>query len=168
MTKLYLVRHGETIDNARQVMQGQVQGQLNDTGIRQAEEVRDRLTGEHFDAIISSDLQRAVHTAQIIAAPHEMEVVTTSLLRERDWGDFTGRFIPSLKGEPWPDNVESLEHLLQRASRFLDFVRDGWPDGSVLAVGHGIVNKAIQAVLRGTEMRHVEKMKNAEVRILDI
>ena len=168
MTKLYLVRHGETIDNARQVMQGQVQGQLNDTGIRQAEEVRDRLTDERFDAFISSDLHRAVHTAEIIAAPHGMEVVTTPLLRERDWGDFTGRYIPSLKGEPWPDNVESLEHLLQRARSFLDFVRNGWPEGRVLAVGHGIVNKAIQAALRGVEMRHVEKMKNAEVRVLDI
>ena len=168
MTTLYLVRHGETIDNARQVMQGQRQGQLNETGIRQAEEVRDLLAGECFDAIISSDLRRALHTAEIIAAPHGMEVVTTPLLRERDWGDFTGRYIPSLKGAPWPDNVESMELLLQRASHFLDFVRNGWPDGRVLAVGHGIVNKAIQAVLRGVETRHVEKMKNAEVRVLDI
>lgn len=149
-------------------MQGQVQGELNETGILQAEEVRDRLIGEHFDAFISSDLYRAVHTAEIIAAPHGMEVVKTPLLRERDWGDFTGRFIPSLKGEPWPDNVESLACLQQRARRFLDFVRNGWPEGRVLAVGHGIVNKAIQAVLRGVEMRHVEKMKNAEVRVLDI
>ena len=41
MTTLYLVRHGETVDNARQIMQGQTQGELNENGIRQAEQVRD-------------------------------------------------------------------------------------------------------------------------------
>ena len=39
MTTLMLVRHGETVDNANRIMQGQTQGQLNETGIRQAEEV---------------------------------------------------------------------------------------------------------------------------------
>mgnify|MGYP002673943465 CR=1 FL=1 len=39
MTKLYLVRHGETMDNAAQIMQGQTPGRLNDVGIQQAEEV---------------------------------------------------------------------------------------------------------------------------------
>ena len=39
MTKLYLVRHGETVDNAAQIMQGQTPGKLNATGIAQAEEV---------------------------------------------------------------------------------------------------------------------------------
>ena len=166
MTTLFLVRHGETIDNARQVMQGQTQGQLNETGIHQAEEVRDRLATEHFDAILSSDLKRATDTAIIIAQPHGQHVVTTPLLRERDWGDFTGRYIPELKGEPWPPNVEPLPQLLDRARRFLDFIRQEYPDQTVLAVGHGIMNKAIQAVLRQCDMREVERMRNAEVRVL--
>ena len=38
MTTLYLIRHGETVDNARQLMQGQTQGELNETGIRQAQQ----------------------------------------------------------------------------------------------------------------------------------
>lgn len=168
MTTLYLVRHGETVDNARQVMQGQSQGQLNETGYAQAREVADRLRDVHFDAIIASDLRRSVQTAQIIAEPHQLPVVSTPLLRERDWGDFTGMFIPNLKGLEWPANVESLDHLLDRASQFLDFLRADYPGQTVLAVGHGIVNKAIQAVLFNKKMREVEKMLNAEVRVLGI
>ena len=168
MTTLYLVRHGETVDNARQVMQGQTQGRLNDEGIRQARELSERMAGEHFDAIVASDLLRAVQTARIVAAPHGLDVVTTALLRERDWGDFTGRFIPDLKDAPWPDNVESLEAMLERARLFLDLIRTNYPGQRVLAVGHGIINKAIQSVFYGQPMHKIEKMKNAEVRILGI
>ncbi len=169
MTKLYLVRHGETFDNERQIMQGQTQGELNPTGIRQAEALSRQLADISYDAIVASDLWRSVHTARILAEPHGLEVVTTPLLRERDWGSFTGRFIPNLKDvKPWPDDIESLPAMMDRAGRFLDYVRDNYPDCQVLAVGHGIINKAIQAVYWHKEMYEIEKMKNAEVRILDI
>ena len=168
MTQLYLVRHGETIDNARQLMQGQTQGCLNDTGRQQAEALSDALKDEHFDAVVSSDLRRAMQTATILAVPHGLPLVTTPLLRERDWGDFTGRYIPDLKGLDFPANVEPMDALLARARQFLDFVRQNYPDQRVLAVGHGIINKAVQAVHFGKKMREVEKMKNAEVRVLDI
>ncbi len=169
MTKLYLVRHGETFDNERQIMQGQTQGELNPTGIRQAEALSRQLADEHFDAVVASDLWRAVQTAQILAEPHHLPVVITPLLRERDWGSFTGRFIPGLKDiKPWPDDIESLPMMKERAARFLDFIREQYPNSQVLAVGHGITNKAIQAVYWDKEMHEIEKMKNAEVRILDI
>ena len=167
-TTLYLTRHGETVDNANQVMQGQVQGRLNEAGIRQAEELRDRLAGIPFDAFMASDLKRAIDTARIVAAPHGLDVVTTPLLRERDWGAFTGRYIPDLKDEPWPDDVEPQEQLLRRAGWFLDLVRENYGGKCVLAVGHGIVNKAIQAVHYGKQMREVERMANCEVRILEL
>ena len=97
MTTLYLVRHGETVDNANQIMQGQTQGQLNDNGIKQAQLFSDEWKDKPIDVIIASDLKRSIDTAQIIAEPHHLEVITTPLLRERDWGSFTGRFIPDLK-----------------------------------------------------------------------
>ena len=90
------------------------------------------------------------------------------MLRERDWGDFTGRYIPDLKDLPWPDNVEKLDHLLQRAHLFLKFILHEYKDQTVLAVGHGIVNKAIQAVYRGCQMKDVTRMTNAEVRMLEL
>ena len=169
MTTLYLARHGETYDNERQIMQGQTPGELNDNGIRQAEELSLQLADAPFDAVVASDLWRSVQTARIVAQPHALEVVTTPLLRERDWGSFTGRFIPDLKDiKPWPDDIESLEAMMARAGRFLDFIRTTYPNQTVLAVGHGIINKAIQAVFFHKEMHEIEKMKNAEVRVLDI
>ena len=166
-TTLYLTRHGETVDNARQLMQGQTQGQLNDVGVEQAEQLRERLAGTHFDAYVASDLKRAIDTARILAGPQQ-PIDTTPLLRERDWGSFTGRYIPDLKGEVWPDDIETLDDLLARAGRFLDFVRTRYQGKTVLAVGHGIVNKAIQAVYYGKQMRDVERMTNCEVRILEL
>ena len=168
MTTLYLVRHGETVDNVNQIMQGQTQGQLTENGIRQAEEVRDYMASEDFAAIIASDLKRSVDTANVIAEPHNLEVVQTPLLRERDWGGFTGRYIPELKGEKWPDDIETLENLLSRAGEFIAYVKKTYPGKKVLAVGHGIVNKAIQAVYYGKQMNEVQRMTNAEVRILEL
>ena len=70
MTKLYLVRHGETVDNAAQIMQGQTPGKLNATGIAQAEEVARKMANDHIDVFISSDLYRSIQTCEIIALPH--------------------------------------------------------------------------------------------------
>ena len=141
-------------------MQGQTQGELNEKGREQARQVAERLASEQIDAVIASDLHRAVQTAEYIAQPHHLEVTTTALMRERDWGSFTGRFIPDLKGEVWPDDIESEEALLLRARAFLLYIE------RVVAVGHGIFNKAVLAVYAKCPMREVQRMMNAEVRIL--
>ena len=168
MIKLYLVRHGETKDNVAKIMQGQRQGELTLAGARQIVELSVSLSGIRFDAIISSDLQRAYDSAQILGYRLNLSVHITSLLRERDWGDFTGRYIPDLKGQLMPDNVEKMEALLQRAKSFLDWVKTTFPDKTILAVGHGIINKAIQAVHYGKLTREIPKMSNAEYRILQL
>jgi probable phosphoglycerate mutase len=165
-TTIFLVRHGETVDNARQIMQGQTQGELNQRGREQAEQVAQRLASEPLDAIVASDLHRAIQTAEVIAEPHGLPVVTTPLLRERDWGSFTGRFIPDLRNEVWPDDIESEEALLERARSFLINMTATYPGKRVVAVGHGIINKAVLAVYAQCTMREVQRMMNAEVRIL--
>ncbi|MDE5572059.1 MAG: histidine phosphatase family protein [Prevotella sp.] len=165
-TIIFLVRHGETVDNARQIMQGQTQGCLNEKGREQARLVAKRLAGESLNAVVASDLQRAIQTAELLAEPHHLPVVTTPLLRERDWGGFTGRYIPDLKDEVWPDDVESEEALLLRARAFLLYIMATYPGGRVVAVGHGIINKAILAVYAQCPMREVQRMLNAEVRVL--
>ena len=166
MTTLYLVRHGETVDNANQIMQGQTQGELNENGIRQAHKVSEAWKDRPIDVVIASDLKRSIDTARIIAEPHGLEVVTTPLLRERDWGGFTGRYIPELKGEVWPDDIESEETLLLRARDFLLYLTATYPGKRVVAVGHGIINKAVLAVYARCTMREVQRMMNAEVRLL--
>lgn len=175
MTKLYLVRHGETVDNAAQILQGQTPGKLNEKGMEQAEEVARKMVNEHIDVFVSSDLYRSLQTCEIIAKPHfeegadvESKIVTTPLLRERDWGDFTGKFIPSLPKDPkdWPENIETLEKMKSRAQNFLTWLKVTYPDKVILAVGHGIINKAVQSVYYKRPMNQVEKMTNAEVRVL--
>ena len=168
MTTLYLVRHGETVDNANQIMQGQTQGELNDNGIKQARQFSDEWKDEAIDVVVASDLKRSIDTARIIAEPHNLEVITTPLLRERDWGGFTGRFIPDLKGEVWPDDIETLESLLSRAGEFIAYVKQTFPGKKVLAVGHGIINKAIQSVYYQKPMNEIQRMSNAEVRTLEL
>ncbi len=168
MTILYLVRHGETIDNVRQIMQGQTQGELTENGILQARQVAEELKDVDFEAVVASDLKRSIDTAKIVAAPHQLEVLTTPLLRERDWGGFTGRYIPDLKGEVWPDDIETLENLLSRAGEFIAYIRDTFPGKKVVAVGHGIINKAIQAVYYQKSMSEIQRMSNAEVRVLEL
>ena len=55
-------------------MQGQTQGELNEKGREQARQVAERLASEQIDAVIASDLHRAVQTAEYIAQPHHLEV----------------------------------------------------------------------------------------------
>lgn len=167
-TTLYLVRHGETVDNAAHIMQGQTPGELNDKGIAQAEEVAARMADHPIDVFVSSDLKRSIQTCEIIARPHHAEVITTPLLRERDWGSFTGKFIPSLPQDPkdWPDDIESIKSMKSRAQNFITWLRVTYPGKTILAVGHGIINKALQSVYFRRPMNEIEKMGNAEVRIL--
>jgi probable phosphoglycerate mutase len=166
MTKLYLVRHGETVANKAQILQGQRPGELNETGREQAREVREKMRHEAIDAFVSSDLQRAIETCQIIAEPHGRQIDETPLLRERDWGSFTDKFIPDLEGKEWPDDIETLEQLQARARNFITWLKVTYPNQTVLAVGHGIINKAIQSVYFNKPMNEVHRMDNAEVRIL--
>ena len=149
-------------------MQGQTQGELTEHGWEQAREVREAMHGRKIDAVVSSDLRRSVQTAQVIAEPHDLTVDQTPLLRERDWGGFTGRFIPDLKDEIWPDDIESLDCLLERAQRFLNYIMTNYEGQTVVAVGHGIVNKAIQAVYYHKPMNQIQRMVNAEVRELQL
>ena len=168
MTTLILVRHGETVDNVNQIMQGQTQGQLTAQGLLQAHRLAELLRSEPIDVFVSSDLKRSLDTCRVVAEAHGKDVVTTPLLRERDWGSFTGRYIPSLKGETWPDDIESLEALKHRARLFMQYITDNYPGLTVLAVGHGIINKAIQAVYYDKPMNEIPRMENAEVRRLMI
>lgn len=169
MTTLYLVRHGETVANAAQILQGWQGGELNETGKAQAHDVAEKMRNERIDVFVASDLRRAIQTCTIIASAkgvNQEGIVTTPLLRERDWGSFTGKFIPDLENVEWPDDVESLEHMKSRAQNFLTWVKTTYPNKVVLAVGHGIINKAIQSMYFKKPMNEIPKMHNAEVRIL--
>ncbi len=168
MVRLYLMRHGETVDNVNRILQGQTDGRLNDNGLRMAEEASRRMAGEAIDVFFSSDLGRCVDTCRIMARPHGKPIVQTPLLRERDWGSFTGLYIPDLKGREWPDDIETTEQMRMRAETFLHWIRAEYQGKTLLVVGHGIINLVILSILSGKPMRDIQKMANAEVRLLTI
>lgn len=87
---LYILRHGETVYNLENRIQGHKDSPLTPLGIQQAEAAAGRLAGIKFSAIYSSDLGRAYNTAQIIAQYHNCEIEASKLLRERNFGILEG------------------------------------------------------------------------------
>ncbi len=88
MTKIYLIRHGESLGNANGVYLGHADWDLSDKGYRQAELTAEKLLDVRFDAIYSSDLKRAYNTALPHAKLRGMNVVPCVGLREVNVGDW--------------------------------------------------------------------------------
>lgn len=89
-TQLILIRHGETAWNAERRLQGHIDIGLNGEGQRQADALAAALAGERLDAVIASDLQRALQTAQAVAGGRGLPVHQDAALRERCYGGFEG------------------------------------------------------------------------------
>ncbi|MBN1482751.1 histidine phosphatase family protein [candidate division KSB1 bacterium] len=90
LTRIYLVRHGETEWNRAKIYQGQMDSPLSSLGIKQAQAVASALRDDKIDVVYCSDLGRARHTAHIISAPHGLVAITDERLRERHLGVFQG------------------------------------------------------------------------------
>ncbi len=90
ITRLVVIRHGETEWNIQNRFQGHLDSKLTLPGIKQAEAIADILKGEAYDVIYSSNLERAKHTAEIIARKLNMRVYTEKDLREINLGVMQG------------------------------------------------------------------------------
>lgn len=99
MTKIFLIRHGETEWNKTGRLQGNSDTHLSPEGIRQAQLLAAHVPFHHINAVYASDLQRAVDTAKILAAKFNLPVTTTPGLRETNFGDWEGRIISELLEE---------------------------------------------------------------------
>ncbi|HCE47747.1 MAG TPA: histidine phosphatase family protein [Prevotellaceae bacterium] len=166
MIRLYLTRHGETLENASGTLQGHLPGHLSPKGIEQANALSAQLADTHFDAVISSPLQRALDTARILNEPHGLDIVTTPLLSERDWGSFTGMKVADIRTSPdnFPPDVESPSSLQLRARNFLKFLLDHFDGKTVLAVGHGYFDRCIAAEICHKTPRDIPHWGNTETR----
>ena len=162
--KLLLARHGETIENIANVLQGHLPGKLSKLGLRQAELLADKLDNIHLDNVVCSDLKRSYDTAKVIADRHSLIPIPTPLLKEMDWGVYTGQNMINVDWENLPSDVESTSALLNRAKLFLNYIRINFRNQTVVAVGHGAFNRAIEIAFRGeesSEMINLPIMKNA-------
>lgn len=137
--KLILVRHGETEANAKSLVQGGGSDYpLTEKGIEQAKKVSEFLKDEKIDLAYSSDLKRAVSTANEILKHHKVELIKTKELREVHAGDLEGKktqagekvFSATFKAK----GGESLLEARERLSKFYDSIKE---DKNILLVGHG-------------------------------
>ncbi len=168
---LILSRHGETEENCRRELQGQLPGTLTPLGWKQAEELAERMADVEFDVVVSSDLARSVNTAKLVAERKGLELHQTPLLREMDWGIYTGQSLEHVAWDDLPEGVETVEMLYERAQRFIDFLKSEFPGKRIFAVGHGAFNRAIEAVITGLEpqaMRSLPIMRNTTFKEFEI
>lgn len=88
--RVFLVRHGQTAWNQAGIAQGHTDIELDETGILQAEAVARELAPIRIGRILTSDLKRAIQTAAPLASAVKQPLDTTSLLRERCFGQWEG------------------------------------------------------------------------------
>src|SRR6188474_3554614 len=149
-TRVFLVRHGATVLTAEDRFAGATDVELSDEGREQARRLAARLQDEKIAAIYASPLGRTVETAQILAAPHQLEVQTRDGLREISHGrwekmtrDEVEHAFPeeaaAWEEDPYtfaPAGGESGLGVTSRALPVLmDIVREN-PGGRVLVVSH--------------------------------
>ncbi|MDI6814715.1 MAG: alpha-ribazole phosphatase [Dehalococcoidales bacterium] len=168
MSKLLLVRHGDTELASGERYWGHSDVELGATGLRQAERLRDRLATEKIDAIYSSDLQRALVTAKIIVSRHQLDIITCTELREINFGEIEGltfdeasRLYPevtklwmerSLKLE-YPGG-ESLDQFNSRVNKFVDRLNKYAAEETILIIAHSGVLRTLVCQLLGIGLEH--------------
>ena len=89
--KIYVIRHGQTNWNVEEIIQGKKDIELNEVGIRQAYEVKEKLNMLNIDLIMCSPLKRTKKTAEIINQDKNLNIIYKKELIERDLGDFEGK-----------------------------------------------------------------------------
>ena len=169
MIQLYIVRHGETVENAAGILQGHIEGQLSEKGIAQAHLLKEKISKEISPArIISSDLKRTIDTAYILNGNFRLPIETSPLLRERDWGEYTGRKIVGLPKGAFPPSVETIDHMMERAGNFLEQLAKEChnlsQEKSILIISHGVFSRCLQAAAQQKSIHDIPILKNLEVR----
>lgn len=151
MLRLILARHGQTDWNAQHRYQGHAKVPLNETGLRQAAALGQRLAHKGIDAVYCSDLPRAWMTGQIVADACDLPLQAEPRLREMDFGEWQGRThaeiheqrigsIPGEHQEPLsyaPPGGETLGQLAERIGALLQEARSMQQDKTILWVTHG-------------------------------
>ncbi|MBI5653668.1 MAG: histidine phosphatase family protein [Chloroflexi bacterium] len=166
MTRLFLVRHGETTWNQLQKFQGHTDVPLSARGWWQAKRLAERFARESITAIYASDLARARDTAQVIARAVRKPVVCEPRLREAYLGELQGLdyavvrdrwfrandALPCYFVETAPPGIECLRQLQSRVMRAVCDIAARNRDQTILVVMHGACLRAVMCAWLGTEL----------------
>lgn len=184
VTRLFLVRHGETEWNTGHIFQGYMDSSLTPRGVSQAEALAARLADEGIQVIYSSDQGRSLRTARPLASLLGLDVLPRPDLREIDCGEWTGKGYQEVH-ERWPadhDNWrhhphlhrmpggESVARVQERGLRFLEEVAEMHPGQTVCAVTHNTVVRAVIAHLQGRPLSEIwlgERQPNCAVNLIE-
>ncbi|HEX4131285.1 MAG TPA: histidine phosphatase family protein [Pirellulales bacterium] len=158
---LYLIRHGESLFNAEQRIQGQLDTQLSPLGIRQSQAIAESFRGKPIAAVYCSPLARARGTAEPLARLLGVELRTDEQLKEINAGVFQGHVWSEIFAQ-WPEAAaawkaqdpdfripggESRRDLMTRGRAALESIREtGLPQVAVVAHG-GVLTAALKALL---------------------
>ncbi len=167
VTRLLVLRHGETAWNVATRIQGQLDIPLNATGEWQADRLGQALADEPIAAIYASDLARAWHTAQAVALPHRIDVVAEPGLRERGFGAFEGLSFAQIDADLpvqarlWrtrdiefsPDGGESLRVFGDRIHRTAARIAARHPGELVGLIAHGGVMDVLYRLATRQELQ---------------
>lgn len=169
-TSILLIRHGETAWNSVRRLQGHIDIPLNDAGERQALALGRILANEPVNAVISSDLQRAVQTAQAVAGHHTVTVQTDPSLRERCYGAFEGLLYSEIMERypveyaqwqareidavmpPGERVAESFRQFYQRSVDSIGAWAARHPGQTIVMVAHGGVLECAYRAARGISL----------------
>ncbi len=173
MTRLYLIRHGETEWNRLEKTQGCADIDLSENGYIQAGRLARRLLDEGIEAVYSSDLRRAFTTARIIAEQLDIEVHTHPGLREMNFGCWEGLDFHRIKKEYteihrlWlssPDKaiIPGAEELIEVQNRATDAVKgivELNRGRRIAIVSHGVTLKCLIFGLLGIDLGNLSKIR---------
>lgn len=167
--KLYIVRHGETSANKKELIMGHGDIPLNRDGVAQAKKLAERLRIVNFDFIYSSDLKRARRTTKEIFKYQDCRISYVKALREKNFGDFEGKsrqpyyeyfnehgYEPDT---PIPGGGESRRVFQKRVISFLDRIYKKQRNKTVLFSTHGGVMKMLLLHIYKTPLETNSKLK---------
>lgn len=163
MNRILLVRHGQTLWNIEEIFRGRADIELDGTGIRQAELLANYLKDREIGTVYSSPLRRARRTAEIVAAPHRVEVRPLPGLIDLDFGKWQGLSVKEVAHKypelyaTWlqhPEQVimpggEGLEDVRARAIEVVN--RTIGDTGTAVLVSHRVVIKVLICALLGLD-----------------
>ena len=153
--------HSLSVDNERGVATGWLDGRLSETGRRLATELGERRRSEHIDVVFTSDLGRAVETAEIAFGGSGIPVIRDRRLRECNLGELNGTPVEQLEGdrarridEAFPGG-ESWREAVARVDGFLDDLARDWDEKRVVIIGHVATRWALDHRVNGAALEEL-------------
>jgi broad specificity phosphatase PhoE len=168
MTKVYLVRHGQTAWNVGEIFRGRADIPLDDTGRNEAKLAGEALKDAGIHAVYSSPLSRSMETAQNIATFHNLTVIPLDAITDISYGEWEGHNNDEMRAK-YPDlhrlwhtepqkvrfpKGESLGEVRARIMAALDGLLARHKDQNIVLVAHRVPNKVICCALIGLDNSH--------------